>query len=408
MKKIKRVLRPLIAFSLAFCAVFLLTAQRWLAKNFEDVSIEQIFFFAGMPVKGSEPSLFLSFTEKVVIRSLLISLVFVFFPILISCVWAMRVKIKTAGLTLLKQAKKGVKFLYSIKITTISPQKKIENLLIALPAVFILIMLVLPFFNDFDIEPVKFYNPKPSENVLTDPRFLIGHAGGALHGKLLTNSKEALENSKKNGLKIIELDLSTTRDGHLIAAHDWEHFNDITHGEDYLPLSLAEALKKKIFGQYTPIDSHSIKDFFTANPEMILVTDKERDIGKIKNEFPFSERLIVEVFSINDYHLALAEGVLYPTLNVDPVLGSNMDFKKPRDIKKLLRHDVRMITTGTRFFNQNISVFKYLHNKGVTIMLYGPKEEINNAEFLKEHLGSTVSMAYVDFCSPSNKRCMRE
>lgn len=51
---------------------------------------------------------------------------------------------------------------------------------------------------------------------------LIAHAGGAVYGYRLTNSLEALDQAVASGFHYIELDFSTTSDGHIVLIHDWE------------------------------------------------------------------------------------------------------------------------------------------------------------------------------------------
>ena len=62
----------------------------------------------------------------------------------------------------------------------------------------------------------------------------IAHAGGAIDGIRYTNSKEAILNSISKGAKYIELDLSLTRDGKLVAVHDWHWFNELTNTDSLM------------------------------------------------------------------------------------------------------------------------------------------------------------------------------
>lgn len=49
-----------------------------------------------------------------------------------------------------------------------------------------------------------------------------------------------------------------------------------------------------------------------TNRDFILVTDKIADYELLLKEIPFPERMIVEVFSPEDYLKALKSGIRYP------------------------------------------------------------------------------------------------
>ena len=50
----------------------------------------------------------------------------------------------------------------------------------------------------------------------------IAHAGGAINGHRYTNSLEALEENKRKGHILFEIDLEWTEDKGLVAIHDWD------------------------------------------------------------------------------------------------------------------------------------------------------------------------------------------
>ena len=51
---------------------------------------------------------------------------------------------------------------------------------------------------------------------------LIAHAGGGIAGVTYSNSREALDHSYGKGLRLFEIDLNWTTDGHLVLVHDWQ------------------------------------------------------------------------------------------------------------------------------------------------------------------------------------------
>ena len=123
----------------------------------------------------------------------------------------------------------------------------------------------------------------------------IGHAGGSVHRYRYSNSIESVRNSLEHGLGYIELDLSLTSDGQLVAWHDWNF--EWTEAPDH-----DEFMARKIYGLFTPIDFQRIDSIMTANPRLTLVTDKISDPQIIDRWLhPYKKRVWVECFSDADY-----------------------------------------------------------------------------------------------------------
>ncbi len=230
--------------------------------------------------------------------------------------------------------------------------------------------------------------------------FLIAHAGGAIDGKLYSNSKEAVENSILKGVKFIEIDLQESSDGFLVGVHDWKTFNEQTgHSRlgDQVP-TLSEFKKRKIYGRYTPIDEDSIRKVMNEHQNLVLVTDKINKFDKIVKAFGFQDRIIVEVFSFEDYRAAKEYGVKNPALCVEQ--GSFV-FSESY-IKRIFNEGVNMVTLGEDTYLANKELLKELRQKGLTVLLYGsPLHQIvNNAKEIKEGAGKYFDFVYTDFCAP--------
>lgn len=75
------------------------------------------------------------------------------------------------------------------------------------------------------------------------------------NGYTYTNSLEAVNYAISQGIKYIELDLCLTDDGHLVCAHDWNHFRSITNQDTIadIAMSVEEFKRAKIYGKYTPM-----------------------------------------------------------------------------------------------------------------------------------------------------------
>lgn len=131
------------------------------------------------------------------------------------------------------------------------------------------------------------------------PGELIAHAAGSIDGHTYTNSLEALEKSIADGFKYIELDLSVTSDGKVVAVHDWATFHEMTDSVcfDCVP-SFSEVEHARLYGKYTPLTPRLIDSVWDANPHLILVTDKLDDADMLMKAFPrLRHRLLVECFS---------------------------------------------------------------------------------------------------------------
>lgn len=222
-----------------------------------------------------------------------------------------------------------------------------------------------------------------------DTGILIAHGGG-VGAFLYTNSAEAVEDSLRKGFAFIELDLLKTADNHLLAAHDWNHFHQLT-GTSGTPVNLIETLEFKIKGNQTPLSGRMIHTLMQHNPEMILVTDKISDFELLLREIPHPDRMIVEVFSPLDYTRALKAGVLYPAFCVTHNIA----------LQQAVEHKYPIITISEELFQQHLDTMRKLHQQKVCIMVYGT-EGTGCKQFIREHGGRTASMIYTSSVSPAD------
>ena len=141
----------------------------------------------------------------------------------------------------------------------------------------------------------------------------IAHAGGSVYRYMYSNSLEAVRNTLAHGFDFMELDLSVTSDGQLVAWHDWqfEWTEAPTHDE---------FMARKIYGLFTPIDFPRMDSILTANPQLTLVTDKISDPAVIDRWLgKYKDRMWVECFSDEDYWALLKKGYHVMASRVPPV-----------------------------------------------------------------------------------------
>lgn len=239
----------------------------------------------------------------------------------------------------------------------------------------------------------------PSTKDLGDSQSFIAHAGGAIiyEGKPYTysNSKEALLQSINNGYTFIELDLMLDSDGQIFGEHDYKHFYGITNAPKDLidsnsPPSKDYIKQAKIYGILTPLTRDSINEIFAHNPQVFLVTDKLNDFEAIATQLDFQERILVEVFGLDNYYKARKAGIKYPMLSTN-------DFRlaKTLGIPMVAAHTGALKDEKTAQLAQ-----EYIANGGC-IMMFSTNEQ----SFIKQHLGVRASKFYTDFWDLQSKDC---
>ncbi|MEE1265535.1 MAG: glycerophosphodiester phosphodiesterase family protein [Akkermansia sp.] len=218
---------------------------------------------------------------------------------------------------------------------------------------------------------------------------LIAHGGG-VGPYLYTNSAEAFADSQARGFSFVEFDLLVTADRHLLAAHDWDMFCQFT-GSRGTPGTLDSALQLKINGNQTPLSGRMIHELMLQHPEMVLVTDKVSDFELLLQEIPLPQRMIVEVFSPQDYVRALKAGIWYPAFCISHSIA----------LQQAIEHQYPIITISAGLYMEHLDTMRQLHQQKVCIMVYGT-EELDCRQFIREHLGTSASLIYTSTVSPSD------
>ena len=220
---------------------------------------------------------------------------------------------------------------------------------------------------------------------------LIAHGGGAIDGKIYTNSYEAVKNSiEVVAYDFVELDLREMADGKLGAIHEMDEFNTMTGFAGDTGKITSEDLKtRRIYGTYRPLLAPDINDLF-GNSDVFLVTDKIGNFDLLNDEITIDrEKMLVEVFSYQSYVRALRKGIKYPML----CIWSEKDLARFWVLLKLKK--IKMITIPVGLITACPAELKELYDSGVVIFAFTS----NDADFIIEHGGSTVSGFYTDSIS---------
>lgn len=232
-------------------------------------------------------------------------------------------------------------------------------------------------------------------NGYRSPDAYIAHGGG-IGALVYTNSLEAVRDSLDKGFRFIELDLIETADGHLVGGHDWKFFKSSINHTDASdePLSLAEVQDRKIQGKHTVLTGESLRRLMESS-QFILVTDKIKNYALLLKEIPFPDRMIVEVFSPEDCRRALQAGIRYPAYCIWNKQG----------FATALHYKFPLVTMDAgNFFESEDSraLVKKLHDDGVTILLFSRNfSEWDSPDFVKTHVGKTVSKIYTNRWAPA-------
>jgi len=151
-----------------------------------------------------------------------------------------------------------------------------------------------------------------AKSTLFVPEF-IAHAGGGFEGMKYLNCLECLENSKNQGFDFVEMDLSWTKDGELVALHGWGSEMIGLFGVEEGRRTLGEFKNLKMAGNLTQMDLDDVTLWLSENPEVYLITDIKDDnvkaLEKIKNQHPeILGQIIPQIYFFKEYAPVVALG----------------------------------------------------------------------------------------------------
>lgn len=205
---------------------------------------------------------------------------------------------------------------------------------------------------------------------LDNPDRFIAHAGGRIGGHEYTNSLEALETSYQKGFKLFELDILKTSDNYYVAAHDWKTWQQMTGFSGQLPPSLQEFKQHKLLNIYSPMDMDDINDWFQNHPDAILVTDKVNEPAEFSGAFIDTERLMMELFTLESLTEASRLNIksAMPTWDVLKELDDNI-------VGSLIDLGVTDIAASRNVIADNIPLLKRLKNRGIKVYVFHVNSE---------------------------------
>lgn len=238
-------------------------------------------------------------------------------------------------------------------------------------------------------------NPTDWSQMRSDPHRFIAHAAGEIEGHRYTNSLQALEKSINRGYRMIEFDLQTLKTDDVVATHDWSFFREVTGYKGPDDITLADFKKQKVFAKYIPATLKEVSAVFEKNPDIYLVTDKIKEFDLLKKNFYSMDRLLVEIFSIDDYYKAVKAGIKYPMLSIESSGDEKaLEFAIKNKIPLLVLH-----SESVAKFRPQLSEF--VKNKGCVFAFSS-----NEQSFIKDSIEKQlITGVYADAWDLKNGKC---
>ena len=232
-------------------------------------------------------------------------------------------------------------------------------------------------------------------DIIVNSGGLIAHAGGGINGLKYTNSLEAMEQSIEHGFKMIELDLLISSDRRIVAVHDWKTFHEMTNSNNTGSISSKEFESKIIYDKYKTLNISTAIDILDKN-DVVLVTDKIKNLALLSKYIIDKDKSIIEVFSTDKYNEAIELGFNNVALNIDlntPFILEWIDLNK---IKAVTYRGDNLGSLGSEYKKA-----MELSDMGVSSMIYSTNDL--DLDDIKAS-GIENFALYVDFVLPSDER----
>lgn len=231
-------------------------------------------------------------------------------------------------------------------------------------------------------------------NIIGNSGGLIAHAGGGINGLKYTNSLEAMEQSIEHGFKMVELDLLISSDGRIVAVHDWKTFHEMTNSNNTGSISSKEFESKIIYDKYKTLNISTAIDILDKN-DVVLVTDKIKNLSLLSKYIIDKDKSIIEVFSIDKYNEAIELGFNNVALNIDLNTPFILDWIDLNKIKAVTYRGDNLGSLGSEY-KKAIE----LSNMGVSSMIYSTND-LDLDGIKASGIGNFA--LYVDFVLPSDE-----
>jgi len=222
---------------------------------------------------------------------------------------------------------------------------------------------------------------------------LIAHASGGVGGMKYTNSLEGLNESYKNGFRFIEMDLSWTSDGELVALHGWESEIEGLFNQEKGVRTLEEFKNFEMVGDLTQMSMDDVAKWFENHGDVYLITDIKEDnakaLEKIINDYPeLQSRIIPQIYFFKEYKYLV-------DLGYDKIMLMLHRANYHHDLVKdfIMEKEIFAISLPTNQFGQEGDLIKKAGELGIPVFTH----TINNREEVIKFENVGIYGVYTDF-----------
>lgn len=185
---------------------------------------------------------------------------------------------------------------------------------------------------------------------------LIAHGLGTVGRLATTNSRQAFERSYKRGYRVFEVDLALTRDGKVVARHDWSaeryaRFGQTPPAGGAIP-TLAQFKAMRVKAQdgrlLTPLAARDLVALLRSHPDAWLMTDIKSAtvdarirvlrelLAAAGDDANVKRRIIVQIYEEADYAPTKALGfdnLVYTFYRLRTPIDRAIEFAKAKHIR---------------------------------------------------------------------------
>lgn len=289
-------------------------------------------------------------------------------------------------------------FLGVIIILILKKQMKIRR---HINVIFIVISVIFLVIGSMELGIVSYakHQIRLGQKQWYDENRVVMHALGAIDGIAYTNSKEALENSYREGNKIFECDMVLTADQELVACHDWNTGMQKGFSEENIPTK-EEFMKVKIYDQYSPMSIDEIIEFMAEDPDVYIITDTkyaeaeyyELQFKKIVDSaIEHNCENVLDRFVIQIYHPYMYgdiqkiyhfDNYIY-TLYQEGYRGDQQKFEEYA--KFCVQNDIDVITIYEEYYSDEL--LEICNRYGLQLFVHTVNDEEKQKAFLEKNIG---------------------
>lgn len=233
---------------------------------------------------------------------------------------------------------------------------------------------------------------------------LIAHAAGGIDEHEYTNSLEAFHRSYEKGFRLIEVDVSITKDGRLVARHTWDEDYGQNLSSKGKPVTYREFMNSPIYGKYTPMDFEKLLNLMEEYKDVYViidgkttsVEDTKRLYKRIGNQVAgvdkqILNRLIPQMFYEADLEIIRSYGfqdVLY-------VIGRE-EYTSESIARYCQRNNIPAVSLSAKRTNDEL--INTLAKYDIAAYMY----TFNDVEVMKTYYAKGIRGFFTDFIEPAD------